>query len=237
MELHEQPSGPVHFLHVGKTGGTALKHALAQKGASWVALHDHATTLAAIPPGEPVFFFLRDPLSRFVSGFFSRQRQGRPRYFSPWSKDEAKAFGQFGTPDDLATALSAASGAEQAAAAAAMRSIQHVKDSLWRWLGSPEYLLSRGADILFIGQQEHLASDAVVLAGHLGVSSLSLPDDDIAAHRNPAHLDKSLSPEAETNLRCWYRQEFVAMEVCARVARQQGFGGSLTAAGLAINAG
>src|SRR5262245_41319225 len=130
MEHPKQPTAVVHFLHVGKTGGTALKHALALTAVSRVVLHDHTTTLAAIPPGQFVIFFLQEPLSRFVSGFYSRQRQGQPRYFSPWSEDEARAFGRFGTPSDLAAALSSASDEERAAAAAAMTSIQHVRDSL-----------------------------------------------------------------------------------------------------------
>ncbi len=44
--------------------------------------------LRNITEGEGIIFFLRDPTSRFVSGFYSRQRQGQPRYYSPWSSDE-----------------------------------------------------------------------------------------------------------------------------------------------------
>ena len=37
-----------------------------------VHLHRHAVRLRDVPVGEKFFFFVRDPVSRFVSGFHSR---------------------------------------------------------------------------------------------------------------------------------------------------------------------
>ena len=71
---------PVHFLHIGKTGGTAIKAALkAYPPAVTLHVHPHRFALADVPRGERVFFFVRDPLSRFVSAFHSRKRRGLPR--------------------------------------------------------------------------------------------------------------------------------------------------------------
>ena len=87
---------PVHFLHVGKIGGTAIKHAIGgaqapdsgerARLAYVVHLHRHAVGLRDVPVGEKFFFFVRDPVSRFVSGFHSRQRRGAPRYSGRWSE-------------------------------------------------------------------------------------------------------------------------------------------------------
>jgi hypothetical protein len=219
--------GKVHFLHIGKTGGTALKHALKDKVIDQLVLHEHGVKLADCPPGEKVFFFLRNPVTRFVSGFVSRQRQGRPRYFFPWSPGEVAAYQRFNSANALATALSSADDVLRQQAIAGMRSIQHVRDSFWRWLGTPEYLVSRSMDILFVGQQEHLRADVEVLAKHLSCGPLELPNDDIAAHRNPADADRTLSDEAVNNLTHWYRQEFAAIDLCRAIAKRQGFGGSL----------
>lgn len=81
----------VHFLHIGKTGGSAVKFALKEYSkTSWckITFHDHKTSLSDIPEGEKIFFFLRDPISRFISGFYSRQRKGLPRYYSEWTSEE-----------------------------------------------------------------------------------------------------------------------------------------------------
>ncbi len=71
----------IHFLHIGKTGGTAVKYALSSysKNEKYeIILHGHETKLKDIPNGEKFFFFLRNPITRFTSGFYSRKRQGRP---------------------------------------------------------------------------------------------------------------------------------------------------------------
>ena len=81
----------VHFLHIGKTGGTAMKYVLSQYpvGSRYaICLHGHRVRLCDIPKGDSVIFAVREPISRFVSGFYSRKRQGQPRLFSPWSQNE-----------------------------------------------------------------------------------------------------------------------------------------------------
>ena len=85
----------LHFLHLGKTGGTAVKHALIQAPSERrhvLYLHSHNVKLQDIAKGEGVFFCVRNPTSRFISGLYSRQRQGEPRHFTPWSPEEKIAF-------------------------------------------------------------------------------------------------------------------------------------------------
>ena len=76
----------LHFLHIGKTGGTAAKSALRgheNSGDYEIILHEHDFQLKDVPLGEKVVFFVRDPISRFVSGFYGRQRQDLPRHDAP----------------------------------------------------------------------------------------------------------------------------------------------------------
>jgi len=222
----------LHFLHIGKTGGTALKHALSGAHLDtehWkVILHSHQTRLEHIPPGESVFFFLRDPISRFVSGFYSRQRQGLPAYNSPWSKKEKVAFSTFDTPEELATALTSADIHRRLAALAAMSSIRHVRDSYWKWFGSESYFQQRIDDIFFIGRQESLTLDFECLKALLGLDpSIKLPQDDLNAHRNPAACDYRLSATAVDNLRTWYERDFYLIQICGHLQNQMSDRGAL----------
>jgi hypothetical protein len=219
----------VHFLHISKTGGTAVKHALKTlPGAqSWLHLHRHETRLSDVPAGERMFFFLRDPVTRFVSSFYSRQRKGAPKYNRPWTSGETLAFSQFDTAQSLAAALSSRDGELRTNAVAAMRGIKHVKASYWLWLKSKELLRARAQDILFIGQQEFLESDFKVLAGLLGLDAGELPRDPVQAHRNPADVDRRLSDEAKENLRAWYQADYEAIQVCSEIARERRLGGSI----------
>ncbi len=111
----------------------ALKEA---QGAAQYRLvpHRHEDCLSVIPEADYYFFCVRDPIERYVSGFVSRQREGLPTYHNVWSKDEAKAFLRFDSPDALAVSLSAG-GTEQREAEAAMGTIQHLRTSFWDWFG------------------------------------------------------------------------------------------------------
>jgi len=204
----------VHMLHVGKTGGTALKDALGKvrPSGSRILLHRHFVRLADVPVGEPCFFMVRDPVSRFVSGFFSRQRQGRPRYDSPWNEGEQPAFAQFATPNDLARALSSRDGELRRAAESAMGNIGHIRDHLHRWLRDEAYLRERRGDILFVGAQEQLATDVAALSALLDVP-IALPTDEVSSHRTPAHLDGRLDDAAIENLRDWYREDYALLRL------------------------
>ncbi|MBW4652811.1 MAG: sulfotransferase family 2 domain-containing protein [Kaiparowitsia implicata GSE-PSE-MK54-09C] len=208
----------MHILHIGKTGGTAIGWAIEPYRASSahpVILHPHGVRLVDIPCGESVIFFLRDPISRFVSGFYSRQRRGQPRYLSPWSLEEEAAFATFSTPNQLAMALSSPILEERAAAQQAMRHIQHVRSHYWDWFQDREYFRSRLADIAFIGFQERLAADFEVLKRKLGLPDhATLPSDDVQAHRNPTHVDRRLEDGAIANLTQWYRSDFEFVALC-----------------------
>ena len=149
-------SAKVHFLHIGKTGGSAIKEALKRaikeqdiyananklkdnteleiKRLSGrfdqIILHGHGKTLKQIPESDWFFFCIRNPISRYVSGFYSRKRQGKPRYNIPWNIKEKRAFKHFNTPNELAEALSSDNPKIRRRAKRAMKNIRHVKSSL-----------------------------------------------------------------------------------------------------------
>lgn len=212
-----------HFLHIGKTGGTAVADALSpvrRSGRFDLQLHTHSAVLADVPRGEFFFFGVRDPVARFVSAFYSRQRRGQPRYLSPWSEGEAAAFAAFRSADGLAAGLTSADSDLRAAAHSAMISIEHVRDNYSRWLTIDE-LEERRGDLLMILFQERLDGDFADLARMLAVSA-RLPTDDVRAHRNPANVDKRLSATALENLRSWYRADFEFIDACRRIRRNIG---------------
>ena len=209
-------SSPIHFLHIGKTGGTAIKEAL-QKSSMPLPnfiLHDHDFKLMDVPPGEKVVFFVRDPVRRFASGFNSRKRKGLPKYHSDWTPEEEQAFQLFATPNDLAMALSHG-GENQQRAEKALRAIHHVKTSYWDWFNNEEYFLARKEDIYFVGSQEQLNSHFALLKSLINLPrNLTLPTDDMNAHRNPKTMDASLSEEAIINLRKWYERDYHFLDLC-----------------------
>jgi hypothetical protein len=218
-----------HFLHVGKTGGTAIKTAFGAyplpvrlEHGQMIIFHKHSVRLWHIRRGDSVFFFLRDPLARFVSGFNGCLRKGRPTRFVPWTRAEHRAFETFPTPDSLGRALGSEDFIRREKARAAMNAIEHVsKQSMWVRGGCRE-LARRYSDILMIGFQENLQEDFETLKTLLGVRpQLTLPASANTANRAPARMESRLSREARANLAEWYREDY-ALIACARKRREEG---------------
>lgn len=208
----------VHFLHIGKTGGSALDHVLRQYPQTeryCIASHFHDVTLDQIPVGEGVFFCMREPLSRFVSSFYSRQRKGQPRYYFEWTDEEKIAFSKFETANSLGLALATGAGDRYDEAVHALTNIYHVRSSYYDWFSDNEYFLSRLSDIRFVGFQESLNSDFERLKKILGLpEEAALPIGDVDAHRNPATVDRNLAPEASEALKDWYQKEYSFYDLC-----------------------
>ncbi|RWC62587.1 sulfotransferase family 2 domain-containing protein [Mesorhizobium sp.] len=214
----------VNFLHVGKTGGTALIEAIREFPSSLdLQTHPHGIRLSDIPKGDKVFFVLRDPIDRFVSGFYSRQRRGLPCYNGPWTRGEEVAFSAFPTANSLAEALSSKTVERKAAAEHAMEAIDHVRTSFYDWFHNDDYFLSRINDVLFIGMVQHLNAEFEKLKLLIGMpTEAQLPQDHLRTHRNPSHVDRSLSPVGKANLHMWYKKDYLFFGLCNRIRVERG---------------
>ncbi len=210
---------PAHLLHIGKTGGTAMKEALTpvkSAGRYELLLHNHGVRFNDVPHGERVFFVIRDPVDRFVSGFNSRLREGKPRYHLPWTPLEKVVFERYPSVDSLGCALSCEDPLERGRAATAMMSLQHVRDSYWDWFRNREYFERRLDDLLLIHWVPDLNATFPQLREALGLpDTVVLPSDDVRAHRSPDNVDRTLSPLARENLERWYARDYVFVELCA----------------------
>lgn len=207
----------VHILHIGKTGGTAIRHAfrdLEKANGYRFIFHPHQMTLPEVPEGDLAIIFFRDPVARFMSSFKSRLNQGSGRYFSPWTRTEEEAFKEFPTPGDLARALESDDPAIQKKAFRSMKNIRHVKNHYTHWCRSTEYLEYRSSDIALIGFQETLADDIDLMEKKFGLTGHELPTDKKSAHRSSGP-EYPLDNEAEENIRSWYAMD-IEIEEWAR---------------------
>jgi len=208
----------VHFLHIGKTGGSAVKESLKKyldKGKFKLVFHRHDFKLKDVPIGVKIVFFLREPISRFVSGFYSRRRMGRPLYNFLWRPSEAKAFRKFKTPNELAEELSSINKDNRDRAVHAMRNVTHIKSRYWYWFKNKKYFKSRIDDVLFVGTQENLDKDFKKLLNILEIpTNIKLTKDKKKMHKNPTNVDKRISSMARDNLIKWYKKEYEFIQFC-----------------------
>lgn len=197
----------LHFIHIGKTGGSAIQAALRQSGDANVAIHPHAFRLEDVPEPDSCFFSVRHPVERFISGFNSRLRKGQPRTYVEWTEGERRAYERFPTANALAEAL----GDPHARAAAedAMAGIEHAR-RLTYWIPSVEALEAHAEHIAMICHQPTLEQDFRLLKRRLGwPATVRLPEDPIAAHITPAGYVRNVSPRARSNLLAWFEEDLL----------------------------
>jgi glycosyltransferase involved in cell wall biosynthesis len=213
---------PLNVLHIGKTGGTALKHVLVEHAPSsryQLLFRGHDVTLADVPKGERYMFLIRDPLSRFVSAFNGRLREDHPRYHYPWREEERIAFARFKTPDQLAVALSSDDDEERQAAERAMHGIGHVNTPYTFWFPDESAVRARLDDLFFIGLQDRLDEDFESLKTKLGLPpEARLPRDETAAHKSPSGSQTQLSDVGRANLERWYERDIAFLQLCRDLA-------------------
>ena len=178
--------------------------------------------MSDVPRDHLMVFFVRHPISRFVSGFYSRLRRGLPRHHYEWNEAEQRAFHHFQKANDLAEGLSSTDSTVATRAGEAMRGISHVKNTYKDWFSGVQELDDRLDSILLLGIQEQLDADFGRLKMLLNLpTTLSLPEDDALAHRTPQQFDRSLSPLSVRNLSEWYAEDIRFYEHCLRVRTTQ----------------
>lgn len=209
----------VAFLHIGKNAGTQitlLANRLQQTGCSSVRIvkMGHGVKLHDLPQDMPYFFSIRDPISRFKSGFLSRKRQGLPKHFSPWSASEALAFELFASANELAENLFEPS-ENGKNAVRAITSIQHTGMHQIDWFIKSGFLLERPP--VWIIRQNCFEQDVLTLLSrldlHVSVSEL-FAEVPVRAHSQNYDGIPELSIKAIANLKKWYERDFLFCELC-----------------------
>lgn len=216
----ERHKTAVHFLHIGKCAGSQIKHVSAQvnaiAGRRCVVAHQHSTTLHRLHPDARYFFAIRDPITRFVSGFYSRRRMGSPGGKKPWSDGEKRAFLHFEHANDLAESLFEDS-TDGRLATESILSIYHTATTQVSWfVGQGAFLEIRPP--VWIVRQERFDEDLATLFHRAGWSDM-LPHieqtrDPVRRHANDYASVPPLSAKARVNLEAWYAQDREFYRMC-----------------------
>lgn len=211
-------AGEIAFLHIGKNAGTQVMYVAGQLVNQNIHIRKfgHKMKLSEVPNGMPYFFSIRNPGRRFVSGFYSRKRKGRPRLYNEWSPQEKIAFETFSHANELAEALFDDNRHGELARTAVL-SIQHTSRAQTTWFQGNGFLEQRPP--LTIIRQENFTYDMQRLLQILGAEgniSDYMTNDIVARHENDYRGLPPLSNKALENLKSWYVSYYFFYETCAR---------------------
>jgi hypothetical protein len=209
----------IHYLHIGKTAGTQIKSIITQINQTThkfrITAHPHHIQLRHINLSHEYFFSIRSPTTRFLSGFYSRKRKGRPRYNREWSDHERRSFAIFQHANELAESLfeDSSMGLQ---AFCAMKSIQHCAYNQCDFFNTLGFIFEIREPIAII-RQEFFKQDIEWFCSVIGLDfSVSISDNHIVVHANEYAGCPPLSEKALRNLRDWYRQDFEFYSHCSR---------------------
>lgn len=210
----------IHFLHIGKNAGNQILHLCRQleKFDFEFIKENHRTKKYDLPKNSKYFFSIRDPITRFVSGFYSRKRKGMPKYYSEWSPDEKFAFSQFDHANDLAESLLREDDIGEKALVAA-NSISHIAMHQVDWFTKSSNLIQDPP--LAIIRVEKFNYDFNRFLKKLGIDKciedLNISDDPTIAHKNNYTKIPNLSQLAIKNLKIWYARDIIFYNYCSNL--------------------
>ena len=224
----EAVKNTICLLHVGKTGGTTVKEKIKNAGQSKenviVGTHEMTIEKSAKTHGahRKVAFLFRDPLERFVSGFYSRLRQGRPAYSVIWTAAEAVSFSYFHTPNELAEALSSDDERLKSAARFAFNSLVHLKLDYKHYFGSASRLSMEesSGNIVVCCETSKLNRHMDKILHVLGYGFDSVVSDETYHAGAEVH---ELSNLATQNLKEQLKDDFEIYARCQDIAASLGF--------------
>lgn len=213
----------IHYLHIGKTGGRSIKHAIRSSLIDFqspgqniepndLLLRDHAHSIKLIhfSNNSKYIFSIRDPIDKFYSSFYSRKRMSRPRILNtPYPPGERIAFKAFEHATYLAEALSSEDIKIRKAAIFAMLNIRHINSHLLFWF-TREQLDSHPPVFLF--EQKTLDKDFEDFKIKVGVDDIFLPKEDFYKQKGNYTRPPPLSELAIKNLKEWYSTDILIYE-------------------------
>lgn len=207
----------IGLMHVGKTGGTYLKaivRANLAEGQNRIALMQHRHRIHDIGQNfgskARAAFVFREPEARFVSGFYSRQRQGRPQYQSTWQPAEAPAFAFFRSPDALIKGFASGDPTELSMAHYAVENITHLKRDYTFHFGTPAEFDQRAHRVVACLDLKDLDDNIDWFLDRIGLAGAKMPPAP-PRHENAPKLP-GLSPEGSAIFREVFAREYVLYE-------------------------
>mgnify|MGYP001170929632 FL=1 len=197
----------IHFLHIGKNAGNQIKHIAndfnKHSKEVFIVSHPHHVKLKDIPSSDDYFFSLRDPVSRFVSGFYDQMNK-------PYDDETSNlTFNKFKTPNELAESLFNDS---DLSGYIALKNIGHISHNQVDWFENYGDLYNKRAPlkVIFV---ESFEKDLNDLFKKIDESFTFNIYKDEKSNSN-FYPEANLSDSAMKNLVNWYSLDFEFYKYC-----------------------
>ena len=201
---------PNLFLHLGKTGGTTFINYTSHYRPLIEHVRHKKVSLKRVCGHHCAVIFVRDPIDRWISGYYSRYRRGCPQYCSNWTQCETKYFEQYPSVGALAEALGDNSNSSEIYHAQQMvNCIGHL------WLNFAFYLkgLETGyTKIGYVGLTDNLTTEFQHFTKKFNMTQISNHSFE-RFHTNHVNKTHVLSEKGRLNLIQFLAKDYYYMDV------------------------
>jgi len=203
----------VYFLHIGKSGGTALgnkfQNEINPKSELKFVPFGHNVKLYHLDKKQKYIFSVRDPISRYHSGFYSRLRKGMPRIKKEHDFFEKISFFFYKDSNSLAEDLYSSNPMKVLLARFSMCSIIHLNEPISSWF-SYEELQKHPPEFLF--DQKNLDKDYKKFCQVFNLTYSKLGKGKVVSHKNDYTGKPELSKLAKQNLKRYFEKDILLYE-------------------------
>lgn len=171
----------------------------------------HSRALKIIDKNDYFVVFVRSPLKKFVSGFISRLREGRPLFNTPHTAAEKVTYSLYQDPESLAMDLYHQHEQIRDMARKCMKSVIHLRMSFKSYFESVENLEAVRERILFVGRTENMKEDFDQLQIVINLPKVTLTNDPVLAHTTPPEFKakEKMSKKARHNVLKYYAEDYI----------------------------
>jgi|GEM_PF-2368613 len=205
------------FIHIPKTGGTSIGKfgsKVIAGGGKFPIAFPHGWTAEQIFnefPKIELYFIIREPLERTISGINSRIRMGRPQYNIVWNVGEAVSFNFFPTAVELLNGLAAQDERIKSAAIFAFKHINHLKHGYEFYFKDAAFIRANADRFPLVREISDSDSFVTQLCARTGINPQMLDQHYRRLHVAPqstSNLAASLAPETLAAARKFLSREY-----------------------------
>lgn len=202
----------IHFIHIGRTGGSVLRDALLKINLTqkkyFFCVYGHDFQAFNLKKKDKYIIIFRDPLKRFVSSFYSRKFKNISSYTkTKLPKEEENILNTFQHANDLAESLCSNDENVKKKAIQAISTLKNVKDKYIHYINLK---FMKKHPPLFIFKTESLEDDFSKFIKFLDIKTdISLSKDKNIMKKNDYKNIPNLSNLSVSNLTKWYKDDIL----------------------------
>lgn len=197
------PEDKFEYIHIGRTAGTAFRLSISSNPtlSQKVNYNKHNITLPDLSPKSKIIFCVRDPVDRFVSGFYQRKnklkRHISENQVSSWCKKEVAALDSYQDINHLLKELFSTDKIIRKNCLKKITNIMHIGryGSYWYWFKENDFITLNKSRFYSVLLHEKFEESMMRLIKKLGVDSLDIVKSRSISYDEYAPIDNNYRSE------------------------------------------